>query len=50
MSDKDDDTGIDWAEASDEQLAQAAAEFFCCALLLSKMRKPSYFCASIRQW
>ncbi len=27
MTDKDDDkTGIDWAEASDEQLAQAAAE------------------------
>ena len=26
MSDKDDDTGIDWAEATDEQLAKAAAE------------------------
>ena len=26
MSDKDDKTGIDWSIASDEQLAQAAAE------------------------
>ena len=26
MTEKDDDTGIDWAEATDEQLAQAAAE------------------------
>ena len=26
MSDKDDKTGIDWSQATDEQLAQAAAE------------------------
>ena len=26
MSDKDDETGIDWKQATDEQLSQAAAE------------------------